>query len=458
MPDLAGRFAAGGPAAGGHPHWDQDEVHDVYRGWRRVTDAYAGERVFVGEVWLHTPEQARPLRAPGRAAHGVQLPLPAGAVGRRGDARGDRRRASTPSSRSAPRRRGCCRTTTSSATSPATAAGELGTAAGPGGGAADARPARRRLRVPGRGARPGRGRRPARRAAPGPDVPPHRRASVTGRDGCRVPIPWSGDGAAVRLRARARPAWLPQPAEWARADGRAPGRTTRRRCWRCTAAPSACAAQLAALGDGDADVARRRRRRCWRSAASPGSPASSTSATTPLAIPDELLRDGEVLLASDPLGEDGRIPGATAVWLLAARLDRTSRSGRTRAVRRSGRPGPSRTVRRRSGQAGDVVGLGAVGLGAEEGVDDLPTPWPPTSGAGRGPARWRRSSGGRRGPSRRRCTAQHARRRPCWRRSTRRCRSSTTRRPGRRGRRPRPRPTSRPTSGHGSPWPPSTTS
>ena len=42
---------------------------------------------------------------------------------------------------------------------------------------------------------------------------------------------------------------------------------------------------------------------------------------TPLAIPDELLRNGEVLLASGPLGEDRRIPGATAVWLAVAGLD-----------------------------------------------------------------------------------------------------------------------------------------
>ena len=39
-------------------------MHDVYRGWRRVTDAYAGDRVFVGEVWVQTPERlARYLRS-----------------------------------------------------------------------------------------------------------------------------------------------------------------------------------------------------------------------------------------------------------------------------------------------------------------------------------------------------------------------------------------------------------
>ena len=64
MPDLQGNWATGGPAVEGHPHWDRDEVHEVYRGWRRITDTYEGDRVFVGEVWVHTPEQlARYLRS-----------------------------------------------------------------------------------------------------------------------------------------------------------------------------------------------------------------------------------------------------------------------------------------------------------------------------------------------------------------------------------------------------------
>ena len=32
-------------------------MHEVYRAWRRVIDSYAGERIFVGEIWLATPEQ-----------------------------------------------------------------------------------------------------------------------------------------------------------------------------------------------------------------------------------------------------------------------------------------------------------------------------------------------------------------------------------------------------------------
>lgn len=63
MPDLAGRHATSGPAVEGHPHWDQDEVHEVYRSWRQIADSYDGERTFVGEVWVQTPARlARYLR------------------------------------------------------------------------------------------------------------------------------------------------------------------------------------------------------------------------------------------------------------------------------------------------------------------------------------------------------------------------------------------------------------
>jgi alpha-glucosidase len=35
-----------------HPFHDLDEVHDVYRGWRRVADSYPGDRALIGEVWM----------------------------------------------------------------------------------------------------------------------------------------------------------------------------------------------------------------------------------------------------------------------------------------------------------------------------------------------------------------------------------------------------------------------
>ena len=37
---------------GGHPTEDRDEVHEVYRAWRRIADSYEGTRVLVGEVWV----------------------------------------------------------------------------------------------------------------------------------------------------------------------------------------------------------------------------------------------------------------------------------------------------------------------------------------------------------------------------------------------------------------------
>jgi alpha-glucosidase len=35
-----------------HPHWDQPGVHDIFRSWRLVADEYDGPRVFCGEIWV----------------------------------------------------------------------------------------------------------------------------------------------------------------------------------------------------------------------------------------------------------------------------------------------------------------------------------------------------------------------------------------------------------------------
>ncbi|WP_426592814.1 glycoside hydrolase family 13 protein [Cellulomonas sp. McL0617] len=45
------------PGPGEHPHVDRDELHDVYRSWRAVADSYAGTRVLVGEVWLRDTDR-----------------------------------------------------------------------------------------------------------------------------------------------------------------------------------------------------------------------------------------------------------------------------------------------------------------------------------------------------------------------------------------------------------------
>lgn len=46
------------------PHWDQDGVHEIYRAWRKIADEYSPARSFVGEVWVDTDSRrARYLRA-----------------------------------------------------------------------------------------------------------------------------------------------------------------------------------------------------------------------------------------------------------------------------------------------------------------------------------------------------------------------------------------------------------
>jgi alpha-glucosidase len=47
-----------------HPYVDRDEIHDVYRSWRRIADSYSPPRALIGEVWLEDRERfARYLQA-----------------------------------------------------------------------------------------------------------------------------------------------------------------------------------------------------------------------------------------------------------------------------------------------------------------------------------------------------------------------------------------------------------
>lgn len=81
LPDR-GKVTAGAQHNGAHPAWDQDGVHEIYRGWRAVANRFAPERIFIAEAWvpsnerlarylrpdeLHTAFQFDFLRAPWRA-------------------------------------------------------------------------------------------------------------------------------------------------------------------------------------------------------------------------------------------------------------------------------------------------------------------------------------------------------------------------------------------------------
>jgi alpha-glucosidase len=44
---------------GSHPLWDRDEVHDIYAEWRQVFDQYDPPRVGVAEAWVHPSRRPR---------------------------------------------------------------------------------------------------------------------------------------------------------------------------------------------------------------------------------------------------------------------------------------------------------------------------------------------------------------------------------------------------------------
>jgi len=68
LPDLAGRNQGSyaDPGSEEHPFWDRDVVHDVYREWRAVADEYPDPRVFVAEAWVHSPERLARYVRPGQ--------------------------------------------------------------------------------------------------------------------------------------------------------------------------------------------------------------------------------------------------------------------------------------------------------------------------------------------------------------------------------------------------------
>ena len=219
------------PAPGHHPNTDRDELHDIYRSWRAIADGYPGERVLVGEIWLPDAERfanylrpdelhtafnfdflARSWDAPSLAASidetlAVHAPVGAPAtwvlsnhdvtrpVTRYG--REDSsfafasKRAGTPSDLPLGRRRA-----RAAALLAAALPGSLYIYQGDELGLDEV-------------------------GVPDAEIqdPMHERSGGVdpGRDGCRVPLPWSGDRPPFGFspaRATARP-WLSQPVHWA---------------------------------------------------------------------------------------------------------------------------------------------------------------------------------------------------------------------------------------------------
>ena len=56
-PALSGEDALDGFAPGTHPFFDRDEVHEIYRDWRTVLDSYRPPRMAVAEAWVPSAER-----------------------------------------------------------------------------------------------------------------------------------------------------------------------------------------------------------------------------------------------------------------------------------------------------------------------------------------------------------------------------------------------------------------
>lgn len=311
------------PGPGQHPTEDRDEVHEVYRAWRRIADAYAGSRVLVGEVWvpdatrfaaylrpdeMHTAFNFDFMARPWDAAElrsSIELMLaahaPVGApstwvlsnhdvtrpVTRYG--REDsgfafaRKRFGTPTDLELGRRRA--------------RAAALLTAALPGAlylyqgdelGLPEVELPRDAI-----------------------EDPMHFRSGGVdpGRDGCRVPLPWNGTAAPFGFGPQGASApWLPQPADWAALSVEAQEADPSSMLWLYRQALRIRRRETA-LGDGPMT---------WLESASDvlafrrGDDVVSMTNFGP--DPVELVPHRSIMLASAPL-IDGRLPPDSTVWL-----------------------------------------------------------------------------------------------------------------------------------------------
>ncbi|MFB9662428.1 glycoside hydrolase family 13 protein [Glycomyces mayteni] len=313
-------------ATGTHPLWDRDEVHEIYTGWRAVFDEYDPPRIAVAEAWVNPPwRRARYASAAGLGqafnfdlleadfdaaafkaiiTENLEQAAASGSsttwVFSNHDVVRHATRYGLPPNGDQPRKYNRA-WLLSRGTEP-----ELDTARG-------LRRARAAtllmLALPGsaylyQGEELGLGevatipdearQDPTFARSPGVDV---------GRDGCRVPIPWTVEGPSFGFGPG--PAHLPQPDWFGKVsveaeDGDAGSTLSLYRSALGLRRELQADETLAWVPSG-AEVLHVRRANGWEAVANFG--------TAPVALPE-----GDVLLASGPLGE-GELPGETTVWL-----------------------------------------------------------------------------------------------------------------------------------------------
>jgi len=295
----------------GHPYWDQDAVHDVYRGWREVIDTYPGQRAFVAEAWVPEPSRfARYLRADElQTAFNFDLllaPWDAKAMRDVIDATLAALRGVGAPATWVLSNHDVVRHVTRYG------GGELGLAR--------ARAAiLLTLSLPG-GAYIYQGEELGLEEVE--DIPADQRqdpkffrtqGEEPGRDGCRVPIPWSGTKPPFGFGTGTP--WLPQPQSWAaktvEAERRDPASMLslyRRALEARRSTPELGDGPMAWIDTVDGLLAFHR---------GDDFAVAVNFSEQPVALPDELA-GAEVVLASAPLAGDGTLPGSTAVWLRLA--------------------------------------------------------------------------------------------------------------------------------------------
>ncbi|MFJ3719765.1 alpha-amylase family glycosyl hydrolase [Streptomyces sp. NPDC090057] len=309
-------------APGSHPYWDRDEVHEIYRDWRKIFDAYTPPRTAVAEAWV--PDARRALYARpdelGQAFNFEYLQASWDA---------DELREVITGSLATARTVGASATWVLSNHDVVRHASRLLLPPGTDENAWLLSGGRAPAVDPEAGLRRARAAALLMLALPGSayvyqgeelglpevaDLPTQvlqdpiweQTAHVRkGRDGCRVPIPWTPDGPSYGFGPGA--AWLPQPESFA---------------------SYAVAAQAGAEGSTLElyRTALRLRRKLLEGETltwTPGAPAGvldfartetwrSVTNLTGRPVP---LPPGEVLLASTPLAEAGSLPPDTTVWL-----------------------------------------------------------------------------------------------------------------------------------------------
>ena len=282
------------------PMWDQPEVHGVYRTWRRILDEYDGDRMAVAEAWTQTAESMARFVRPDELSqtfnfgwlladwsatafadviHGTLAAMaPVGASPTWVLSNHDVVRHVT---RYGGGDRGLARARAATLTM---------------------------LALPGsayvyQGEELG-----LEEVTVSPadwQDPAALRTGNAGRDGCRVPIPWSGDAAPYGFGGEGQP-WIPQPDDWASLSVEAqwgrPGSTLEfyREALRARRTHALALDDDVTVTSGPADMLTVVR-----------GPLTVVlnCGTSPVALPE-----GEVLVASGPVDAD-KLPGDTAVWL-----------------------------------------------------------------------------------------------------------------------------------------------